>query len=200
MVKIEDVLKIGDFKFKSRLFIGTGKYENFDIMKRSHEASGAEVVTVAIRRVDLNDKSEKSLLNYIDKNKITILPNTAGCFTAEEAIRTARLAKAAGMPNWVKLEVIGDQKTLMPDNEETLKATKVLVKEGFIVLAYTNDDIVYAKKLEEAGAASVMPLGAPIGSGQGILNPNNIRLILENAKVPIIVDAGLRMLDFKSNT
>ena len=191
MVKIDDLLRIGDFKFTSRLFIGTGKYENFEIMKKAHEASGAEVVTVAIRRVDLNDKSKESLMSHIDTNKITILPNTAGCFTAEEAIRTARLAKAAGLPNWIKLEVIGDQKTLMPDNEETLKATKVLVKEGFIVLPYTNDDIVYAKKFEEAGAASVMPLGAPIGSGQGILNPNNIKIILENAKVPIIVDAGV---------
>jgi thiazole synthase len=188
---MSETLKIGNFEFNSRLFIGTGKYETFDIMKKAHEASGAEVVTVAIRRVDLNDKSEKSLLNYIDKNKITILPNTAACFTAEEAIRTARLAKAAGLPNWVKLEVIGDKKTLMPDNEETLKATKVLVKEGFTVLAYTNDDVVYAKKLEEAGAAAVMPLGAPIGSGQGILNPNNIKIILEQTKVPIIVDAGV---------
>ena len=184
-------LKIGKFEFNSRLIIGTGKYENLDIMKKSHEAAGAEVVTVAIRRVDLNDKSDKSLMSFIDTNKIKILPNTAACFTADEAIRTARLAKAAGLPNWVKLEVIGDKKTLMPDNEETLKATKVLVKEGFTVLAYTNDDIVYAKKLEEAGAAAVMPLGAPIGSGQGILNPNNIKIILEQTKVPIIVDAGV---------
>ena len=191
MVKIDDFLKIGNFKFKSRLFIGTGKYANFEIMRKAHEASGAEVVTVAIRRVDLKDKTKESLMGHIDANKITILPNTAACFTAEEAIRTARLAKAAGLPNWIKLEVIGDKKTLMPDNEETLKATKVLVKEGFTVLAYTNDDIVYAKKFEEAGAASVMPLGAPIGSGQGILNPNNIKIILENAKVPIIVDAGV---------
>ncbi|MDP6138942.1 MAG: thiazole synthase [Candidatus Woesearchaeota archaeon] len=188
---MDDKLKIEDFEFNSRLFIGTGKYENFDIMKKAHEAAGAEVVTVAIRRVDLNDKSDKSLMSFIDTNKIKILPNTAACFTADEAIRTARLAKAAGLPNWVKLEVIGDKKTLMPDNEETLKATKVLVKEGFTVLAYTNEDIVYAKKLEEAGAAAVMPLGAPIGSGQGILNPNNIKIILEQAKVPIIVDAGV---------
>ena len=184
-------LKIGKFEFNSRLIIGTGKCENLDIMKKAHEAAGAEVVTVAIRRVDLNDKSDKSLMSFIDTNKIKILPNTAACFTADEAIRTARLAKAAGLPNWVKLEVIGDKKTLMPDNEETLKATKVLVKEGFTVLAYTNDDIVYAKKLEEAGAAAVMPLGAPIGSGQGILNPNNIKIILEQTKVPIIVDAGV---------
>ncbi|MDP6139205.1 MAG: thiazole synthase [Candidatus Woesearchaeota archaeon] len=187
----DDKLKIGKFEFNSRLFIGTGKYENFEIMKKAHEASGAEVVTVAIRRVDLRDKSKESMLSHIDTNKITILPNTAGCFTAEEAIRTARLAREVGLPNWIKLEVIGDKKTLMPDNEETLKTTKVLVEEGFTVLAYTNDDIVYAKRFEEAGAGAVMPLGAPIGSGQGILNPNNIKIILENARVPIIVDAGV---------
>ena len=183
-------LKIGKFEFKSRLIIGTGKYANFDIMKKAHEASGAEVVTVAIRRVNFNNK-EENILEHIDKNKMTILPNTAGCYPAEEAVRTARLAKEVGLPKWVKLEVIGDQKTLMPDNEETLKAAKVLVKEGFTVLPYTNDDIVYAKKFEEIGVAAVMPLGAPIGSGQGILNPNNIKIILENAKVPIIVDAGV---------
>jgi len=183
-------LKIGKFEFNSRLIIGTGKYANFDIMKKAHEASGAEVVTVAIRRVNFNNK-EENILEHIDKNKMTILPNTAGCYTAEEAIRTARLAKEVGLPKWVKLEVIGDQKTLMPDNEETLKAAKVLVKEGFTVLPYTNDDIVACKKFEGAGAAAVMPLGAPIGSGQGILNPNNIKIIIENAKVPIIVDAGV---------
>ena len=183
-------LKIGKFEFKSRLIIGTGKYANFDIMKKAHEASGAEVVTVAIRRVNFNNK-EENILEHIDKNKMTILHNTAGCYTAEEAVRTARLAKEVGLPKWVKLEVIGDQKTLMPDNEETLKAAKVLIKEGFTILPYTNDDIVYAKKFEEIGVAAVMPLGAPIGSGQGILNPNNIKIILENAKVPIIVDAGV---------
>ena len=183
-------LKIGKFEFNSRLIIGTGKYANFDIMKKAHEASGAEVVTVAIRRVNFNNK-EENILEHIDKNKMTILPNTAGCYTAEEAVRTARLAKEVGLPKWVKLEVIGDQKTLMPDNEETLKAAKVLVKEGFTVLPYTNDDIVACKKFEGAGAAAVMPLGAPIGSGQGILNPNNIKIIIENAKVPIIVDAGV---------
>jgi len=186
----DEKLKIGKFEFSSRLIIGTGKYADFDIMKKAHEASGADVVTVAIRRVNF-DNDKENLFNFIDKDKFTILPNTAGCFSAEEAIRTARLARELGLPDWVKLEVIGDHKTLMPDNEETLKATKVLVKEGFTVLAYTNDDIVYAKKLEDAGAASVMPLGAPIGSGQGILNPNNIKIILENAKVPIIVDAGV---------
>ena len=186
----DEKLKIGKFEFNSRLIIGTGKYANFDIMKKAHEASGAEVVTVAIRRVNF-DNPDENLLNHINKNKMTILPNTAGCYTAEEAIRTARLARELGLPDWVKLEVIGDQKTLMPDNEETLKAAKVLVKEGFTVLPYTNDDIVACKKFEEAGAAAVMPLGAPIGSGQGILNPNNIKIILENAKVPIIVDAGV---------
>src|SRR3989338_3569003 len=183
-------LKIGKFEFNSRLIIGTGKYANFDIIKKAHEASGAEVVTVAIRRVNFNNK-EENILEHIDKNKMTILPNTAGSYTAEEAVRTARLAKEVGLPKWVKLEVIGDQKTLMPDNEETLKAAKVLVKEGFTVLPYTNDDIVACKKFEGAGAAAVMPLGAPIGSGQGILNPNNIKIIIENAKVPIIVDAGV---------
>src|SRR3989338_1988926 len=186
----DEKLKIGRFEFNSRLIIGTGKYANFDIMKKAHEASGAQVVTVAIRRVNFNSK-EENILEHINKNKMTILPNTAGCYTAEEAISTARLARELGLPDWVKLEVIGDQKTLMPDNEETLKAAKVLVKEGFTILPYTNDDIVYAKKFEEAGAAAVMPLGAPIGSGQGILNPNNIKIILENAKVPIIVDAGV---------
>src|SRR3989344_8999095 len=186
----DEKLKIGRFEFNSRLIIGTGKYANFDIMKKAHEASGAQVVTVAIRRVNF-DNPDENLLNHIDKNKMTILPNTAGCYTAEEAIRTARLAAEVGLPKWIKLEVIGDQKTLMPDNEETLKAAKVLVKEGFTVLPYTNDDIVACKKFEDAGAAAVMPLGAPIGSGQGILNPNNIKIILENAKVPIIVDAGV---------
>src|SRR3989338_37960 len=183
-------LKIGKFEFNSRLFIGTGRYPTFEILRKAHEASGAEAVTVALRRVNFGNSAE-NILNYIDQKKYIILPNTAACFTSEEAIRTARLARELGMPDWIKLEVIGDQKTLMPDNEETLKATKVLVKEGFTVLSYTNDDIVYAKKFEEAGAASVMPLGAPIGSGQGILNPNNIKIILENAKVPIIVDAGV---------
>jgi len=187
---IDEKLKIGKFEFNSRLIIGTGKYENFEIMKKAHEASGAEVVTVALRRVNFDNEKE-NLLNFINKDKLTILPNTAGCYTAEDAIRTARLARELGMPDWVKLEVIGDKKTLMPDNEETLKATKVLVKEGFTVLAYTNDDIVTCHKLQKAGAASVMPLGAPIGSGQGILNQNNIKIILESAKVPIIVDAGV---------
>ena len=186
----DNKLKIGKFEFSSRLFIGTGKYPDFEVMKKAHEASGAEAVTVALRRINFDNNAE-NILNYIDQKKYIILPNTAACFTAEEAIRTARLAREIGLPDWVKLEVIGDKKPLMPDNDATLKATRVLVKEGFTVLAYTNDDIVYAKKFEEAGAAAVMPLGAPIGSGQGILNPNNIKIILENAKVPIIVDAGV---------
>jgi len=186
-----DYLEIAGRKFKSRLIVGTGKYASFQEMKEAHELSGAEIVTLAVRRVNLSDKSTESMLDYIDTKKYTLLPNTAGCYTADEAVRTARLARSAGLSNLVKLEVIGDQKTLFPDNEELLEATKVLVKEGFIVLPYTNDDPIMAKKLQEAGAAAVMPLGAPIGSGLGIRNPYNLRIILENAKVPIIVDAGV---------
>ena len=159
-------------------------------MRAAHEASGAEMVTVAVRRVDISRKTE-SLLDYIDTTTIFLLPNTAACYTAEDAIRTARLGREAGMSNWVKLEVIGDQQTLFPDNEGLLAATRVLVAEGFIVLPYTNDDPVMCRKLAEAGAAAVMPLGAPIGSGLGIQNPNNIRIIREQAKVPVIVDAGV---------
>jgi len=183
------MLKIGDITLKSRLIVGTGKYENFDIMRKAIEASDADCVTVAIRRVNLEDKKE-NLFEHLPKN-ITLLPNTAGCFTAEEAIRTARLAREVCRTPLIKLEVIGDKRTLMPDTGETLRATQVLVKEGFTVMAYTNDDIVMAKKLEEAGAAAVMPLGAPIGTGQGILNRLNLQLIMEEAKVPIIVDAGV---------
>ena len=159
-------------------------------MKAAHEASGADMVTVAVRRVDISRKTE-SLLDYIDTTRIFLLPNTAACYTADDAIRTARLGREAGMSNWVKLEVIGDEQTLFPDNEGLLEATRVLVKEGFIVLPYTNDDPVMCRKLAEAGAAAVMPLGAPIGSGLGIQNPNNIRIIKEQAKVPVIVDAGV---------
>jgi thiazole synthase len=159
-------------------------------MRAAHEASGTDMVTVAVRRVDITRKTE-SLLDYIDTSKIFLLPNTAACFTADEAIRTARLGREAGMSNWVKLEVIGDEKTLFPDNEGLLEATRVLVKEGFIVLPYTNDDPVMCRKLADAGAAAVMPLGAPIGSGLGIQNPNNIRIIREQATVPLIVDAGV---------
>ena len=184
-------LIIGGKEFKSRLMVGTGKYANFKIMKEAIEASGAEIVTVAVRRVNLDEPGKESMLDYIDRKKITILPNTAGCYTAEEAVRVARIGRAAGISDMVKLEVIGDEKTLLPDTEALLNATRVLVQEGFIVMPYTNDDPVMAKKLEDAGAACVMPLAAPIGSGQGILNQLNIRLIIEMIKVPVIVDAGV---------
>src|SRR6478672_13779898 len=170
-------LKIAGREFRSRLIVGTGKYRSFPEMKRCHEASGADMVTVAVRRVNLTDRSKESLLDYIDRSKMFILPNTAGCYTADDAIRTARLAREVGLSNWVKLEVIGDERTLFPDNEGLLEATRILVKEGFVVLPYTNDDIVNARKLEDAGAAAIMPLGAPIGSGLGIQNVNNLRII-----------------------
>jgi thiazole synthase len=182
---------LGGQHYESRLILGTGKYENFSVMKQALEVSGTRIVTVAVRRVNLTDRSKESMLDFIDTKKYTILPNTAGCYTADEAIRTARLAHEVGLSKMVKLEVIGDQKTLFPDNIALLEATRQLVKEGFIVLPYTNDDPIMAKKLEDAGAAAVMPLGAPIGSGLGIQNPNNIRIILEQAKVPVIVDAGV---------
>src|SRR6516164_2199585 len=189
---MSDVLRLGDREFHSRLFVGTGKYRSNQEMARCHQASGAEVVTVAVRRVNLNDRSGESLLDYIDRTKIFILPNTAACYTADDAIRTARLAREAGLSNWVKLEVIGDQKTLFPDNEGLLEATRVLVKEGFVVLPYTNDDVVNARKLIDAGAAAVMPLAAPIGSGLGIQNTTNLRILRENiTEVPLIVDAGV---------
>lgn len=184
-------LKIGNREFKSRLLVGTGKYESFEIMKKALEASGAEIVTVAIRRLNLDEPKKESLLDHIDRNKYTILPNTAGCYTIEDALRIARLARAMGLSEMVKLEVIGDEKTLLPDTAALLEATKILVKEGFIVMPYMNDDPVMAKKLADAGAACVMPLAAPIGSGMGILNPLNIRFILEAVKVPVIVDAGV---------
>jgi thiazole synthase len=177
--------------FGSRLIVGTGKYPSFPVMAQAHEASGADMVTVAVRRVNLSDRSRESLLDYIDTERIFILPNTAGCYTTDEAVRTARLGREAGLSNWVKLEVIGDEKTLFPDNEALLEATRILVKEGFVVLPYTNDDPVVCRKLEDAGAAAVMPLGAPIGSGLGIQNVNNIRIIREFARVPVIVDAGV---------
>jgi thiazole synthase len=187
-----DVLKIADREFRSRLLIGTGKYRSFQEMKRCHEASGAEVVTVAVRRVNLSDRSKESLLDYIDPSKYFILPNTAACFTAEDAIRTARLGREAGLSNWVKLEVIGDEKTLFPDNAGLLEATRALVKEGFVVLPYTTDDLVNARKLIDAGAAAVMPLAAPIGSGLGIQNAANLRILREAIhEVPLIVDAGV---------
>jgi thiazole synthase len=177
--------------FKSRLIVGTGKYSSFAVMAQAHEASGADMVTVAVRRVNVSDRSRESLLDYIDTNRMFILPNTAGCYTADEAIRTARLGREAGLSEWVKLEVIGDERTLFPDNEALIEATRVLVKEGFIVLPYTNDDPIACRKLEDAGAAAVMPLGAPIGSGLGIQNVNNLRIIREFARVPLIVDAGV---------
>lgn len=188
---MEDKLIIAGIEFKSRLWIGTGKYKDFEETLRVVEASGADVVTVAVRRVNITDPNKENLLEYIDPKKYKILPNTAGCFTAEDAIRTARLARAAGISDMIKLEVIGDPKTLFPDNEALLEATRVLVKEGFIVLPYTNDDPIMARKLEDAGAAAVMPLGAPIGSGLGICNPYNIRIIIETISVPVVVDAGV---------
>jgi len=177
--------------FVSRLIIGTGKYSSFEVMKRCHEASGAEIATVAVRRLDLSAKGEASLMHWIDRSRLTVLPNTAGCYTAEDAIRTCHLAEELGMSKWVKLEVLGDEKTLFPDVEETVRAAKVLVKDGFTVFPYTSDDLITARKLQDAGCAAIMPLAAPIGSGLGIRNPHNIRLILEAAAVPVIVDAGV---------
>jgi thiazole synthase len=187
---MSDPFVIAGRTFQSRLIVGTGKYPSHDVMRAAHEASGAEMATVAVRRVDITRKST-SLLDYIDTSRIFLLPNTAACYTADEAIRTARLGREAGMSNWVKLEVIGDEVTLFPDTAALVDATRVLVKEGFVVLPYTNDDPVVCRKLEDAGAAAVMPLGAPIGSGLGIQNPNNIRIIREQAHVPVIVDAGV---------
>jgi thiazole synthase len=187
-----DVLRIADREFHSRLIIGTGKYKSFQEMARAHEASGAEMVTVAVRRVNLTDRSKESLLDYVDRKKFFILPNTAGCYTGDEAIRAARLAREVGLSNWIKLEVIGDEKTLFPDNFELVRATEILVKEGFVVLPYTNDDLIAARRLIDAGAAAVMPLGAPIGSGLGIQNSANIRILREMiTSVPLILDAGV---------
>ncbi len=187
-----DVLRIANKEFRSRLIVGTGKYRSFQEMARAHEASGAEIVTVAVRRVNLTDKSKESMLDHIDRNKFFILPNTAGCYNADEAVRTARLAREVGLSNWIKLEVIGDQKTLFPDNFELVKATETLVHEGFVVMPYTNDDLVTARRLIDAGAAAVMPLGAPIGSGMGIQNLANLRILREMiTEVPLIVDAGV---------
>ncbi|MDX1763441.1 MAG: thiazole synthase [bacterium] len=188
---MDDQLVIAGIEFRSRLWVGTGKYKDFEETRLAVEASGADVVTVAVRRVNITDTSKENLLEYIDPAMYKILPNTAGCFTADDAIRTARLARAAGISDLVKLEVIGDPKTLFPDNEALLEATRVLVKEGFIVLPYTNDDPIMARKLEDAGAAAVMPLGAPIGSGLGICNPYNMRIIMETVSIPVVVDAGV---------
>ena len=182
-----DLLTIAGKTFESRLIIGTGKY----VMRRAHAASGAEMVTVAVRRVDLDARDGSSLLDHIDRDRYALLPNTAGCYSAEEAVRTARLGRAAGLTNWVKLEVIGDERTLFPDNEALLAATRTLAAEGFVVLPYTNDDPIICRKLADAGAAAVMPLGAPIGSGLGVQNRNNLAIIREQARVPVIVDAGV---------
>lgn len=188
---MEDRLVIRGIEFSSRLWVGTGKYKNFEETAKVVEASGADVVTVAVRRVNITDRKSENLLDFIDPRKYKILPNTAGCYTVEDALRYSRLAREAGVSEMVKLEVIGDEKTLFPDTLGLLKATEILASEGFIVFPYTNDDPIMAKRLEDAGAAAVMPLGAPIGSGLGIRNPYNIRIILERAKVPVIVDAGV---------
>jgi len=187
---VSDTWTIGRYTFRSRLLVGTGKYPDFPTMQRALVASGAEVVTVAVRRLDLSAKGEASLLEWIPKG-MKLLPNTAACYTAEEAVRTCRLARELEMGDLVKLEVIGDRRTLFPDVEELVKAARTLVAEGFTVLPYTNDDPVTARKLEDAGCAAVMPLGAPIGSGLGIRNPYNLRIIMEQAKVPVLVDAGV---------
>jgi thiazole synthase len=187
----EDRLVIGQHRFESRLFVGTGKYASVEQTRDAIERSGAEVVTVALRRVDLKDRGAGSLMALLTSKRWTILPNTAGCYTADEAVRTLRLARELGIAELVKLEVIGDQKTLYPDNEQTLEAAKLLVKEGFTVLPYCIDDPIVCRKLEDVGCAAVMPLAAPIGSGLGIRNPYNLRIILEHAKVPVIVDAGV---------
>jgi thiazole synthase len=189
---MSDKLVIAGREFHSRLIVGTGKYRSHQEMQRCHEASGADMVTVAVRRVNLTDRSKESLIDYVDRAKIFILPNTAACYTADDAIRTAMLAREVGLSNWIKLEVIGDEKTLFPDNAGLLEATRILVKEGFVVLPYTNDDVVNARKLIDAGAAAVMPLAAPIGSGLGIQNPTNLRIFREMIReVPVIVDAGV---------
>jgi thiazole synthase len=182
---------IAGHTFHSRLIVGTGKYPSHEVMKACHEASGAEMVTVAVRRLDLKAPKEQSLLSYIDPQRMKLLPNTAGCYTADDAVRTCHLAAELGMSTWVKLEVLGDEKTLYPDVEQTVAAAKRLVQDGFTVLPYTSDDVIVARKLEDAGCAVVMPLAAPIGSGLGVRNPHNIRLILETVKVPVIVDAGV---------
>src|ERR1700692_2619886 len=189
---MSDELVIAGRAFRSRLIVGTVKYRSFQEMGRAHAASGADMVTVAVRRVNLTDRSKESLLDYIDREKIFLLPNTAACYTADEAIRTARLAREVGLSNWVKLEVIGDERTLFPDNAGLLEATRILAKEGFVVLPYTNDDLVNARRLIDAGAAAVMPLGAPIGSGLGLQNVTGFRILREMiTEVPLILDAGV---------
>jgi thiazole synthase len=186
-----DTWSVAGKRFHSRLIVGTGKYKDFAQTKAAVEASGAEVVTVAVRRVNVSDPSQPRLTDFLDPSRITYLPNTAGCYTAEDAIRTLRLAREAGGWTLVKLEVLADQKTLFPDMIETIRATEILVKDGFDVMAYCSDDPVLARRVEAAGACAIMPLGAPIGSGLGLQNPVNIRLIIEQAKVPVLVDAGV---------
>ena len=183
-------MKIGDKTFHSRLIVGTGKYKDFNETRKAIEISGAEMVTLAVRRIEL-DKNKDSILNYLDPKKYTFLPNTAGCYSVKEAVMTCELAREAGLGNIVKVEVIGDEKTLFPDNEATLEASKLLIKDGFHVLPYCTDDVVLCKKLEDAGCSAVMPLAAPIGSGLGIRNPYNIKLILQAVKCPVIIDAGV---------
>jgi thiazole synthase len=187
----DDRLIIAGREFKSRLWVGTGKYKDFAETKKAIEVSGADVVTVAVRRVNITDRSKENLLDYIDPKKYTILPNTAGCYTVEDAVRYSRLARAAGVSDLVKLEVLGDERTLFPDTAGLIEAAKILVKEGFIVLPYTNDDPIVAQKLVDVGCPAIMPLAAPIGSGLGIRNPYNLKIIMEMIKVPIIVDAGV---------
>ena len=188
---MDEPLVIADRAFASRLILGTGKYENPSVMVEAIRASGAEMVTVAVRRIDLDARKRESLLHYLDPEEFFLLPNTAGCYTADEAVRYARLGREAGLSDWVKLEVIGDQDTLLPDTAQLLQAAETLIEEGFVVLAYTNDDLITALRLQELGVAAVMPLASPIGSGQGLLNPLNIRLIKQRLDVPIIVDAGV---------
>jgi thiazole synthase len=188
---VADTFVIAGRTFASRLIVGTGKYPSHAVMAQAHAASGADMVTVAVRRVNISDRSQESLLDYIDTSRMFILPNTAGCYTVDDAVRTAHLGREAGMSNWVKLEVIGDERTLFPDTAALIEATRILVDEGFVVLPYTNDDPIACRKLEDAGASAVMPLGAPIGSGLGIQNINNLRIIREFSRVPVIVDAGV---------
>ncbi len=187
----DEKLKIGRYELDSRLILGTGKYESMEIMAQALEASGTQMVTVAVGRIRLDRPGEKTLLDWIDSKRYVLLPNTAGAYTAQDAVRIARLARAAGLGDLVKVEVIGDKKTLLPDTEGLLEATRILVAEGFTVMPYTNDDPITARKLEEAGAACVMPLAAPIGSGRGIQNPLQLKFILEAVSVPVIVDAGV---------
>lgn len=189
---MQDPFVLAGKPFQSRLIVGTGKYKSAEETERAIDASGAEIVTVALRRVDLNDRSSSSLMGLLTRRKDwTLLPNTAGCYSADEAVRTLRLARELGIAGLVKVEVIGDPKTLYPDNEQTLEASKILVKEGFTVLPYCIDDPIMCKKLEDVGCAAVMPLAAPIGSGLGIRNAHNLSIILEHAKIPVIVDAGV---------